>query len=166
MSYFSRGHGKITGLFLQVKCTCIPHTLFSRCFLQAAYWDWLQGGDWRMAQEKGHVQWGARRGLGGCLGEGMDFQIFQFSLLCHIPSARAKGPAFLFPIPLCLQLLGNKYIGTDTDSHKVEKDQVTAHYWLQWLPNVHPVLLLGLGNPSFGCELCLQVFSNVREPFN
>lgn len=76
----------------------------------------------RMAQEKGHVQCGGRGGLGGCLGEGQDFQILQFSLLSHMPSARAKRPALLFPFSLCLlplpgELVGNKYIDTYTDSH-------------------------------------------------
>lgn len=87
-------------LFFQVKCICIGHTLFSRCFLQAEFLDWLHDRGLRMVQENGHCQCEARGGPGGCLGEGLDFQIFQFSLLCHMPSARAKGPAFLSPISL------------------------------------------------------------------
>lgn len=124
MSYFSAGHGKITGSFISgFKCMCIGHTLFSRCFLQAEYLDLLHGRGLRMVQEKGHVQCGTRGGLGGCLGEGLGFQISQFSLLCHMPSARAKGPAFLFPISLCLvpftgELLGNKYIDTERERER------------------------------------------------
>lgn len=105
--------------FFQVKCMCIGHILFSRCFLQAECLDLMHGRGLRMVQEKGHVHCAARGGLGGCLGEGLDFQIFQLSLLCHMPSARAEGPAFPFPVSLCLlplpgEWLGNQYIDTHT----------------------------------------------------
>lgn len=94
MSYFSAGHGKITGSFISgFKCMCIGHTLFSRCFLQAEYLDLLHGRGLRMVQEKGHVQCGTRGGLGGCLGEGLGFQISVFLALSHA-KCQSKGTCF------------------------------------------------------------------------
>lgn len=89
--------------FFQVKCMCTGHTLFSRCFLQAEFLERMHSRSLRMVQEKGQVQCGVRGGPGGSLGEGLDFQIFQFSSLCQGKRQVPEQRDLLFSSPfLCV----------------------------------------------------------------